>query len=76
MIEQMNLFGERDEFAVMIDHIVKWYEEKRHSVQDAVIQCRETSVSGCSTSFRPILAVMVARCFGENGSGTHLRQAV
>lgn len=29
MIEQMNLFGERDEFAVLIDHIVKWYEDKK-----------------------------------------------
>lgn len=35
MIEQMNLFGERDPFDELIEHIVKWYEavkafESRH----------------------------------------------
>lgn len=27
MIEQMNLFGERDPFDELIEHIVKWYED-------------------------------------------------
>ena len=29
MIEQMNLFGKRDPFDEMIEHIVKWYEAEK-----------------------------------------------